>query len=206
MLSLLCTGLTSAIAGVMIQGVSKVTVGVKKNLFGIAMTVILMGIAIPAGFWLLSEAIDRSLSLTPVPDYAVFQILAATAFLIGIFWISWAYSYLVFVGMGLPLEAFGKALHPTRYLVTTGPYAYTRNPMILGLVFILLGIAFLQRSVAGLISVPIITGFISLYLVEFEEKALHKRFGKKYDEYSHNVPLLIPRMKPYIKKPASSKA
>lgn len=184
----------------------EVTVGVKKNLFGIAVTVILMGIAIPIGFYYLSEAIGRSLSLTALPAYAVFQILAATSLLIGIFWMSWAYSYLVFVGMGLPLEAFGKALHPTRYLVTTGPYAYTRNPMIVGLLFILLGIAFLQRSVAGLILVPIIAAFISLYLVEFEEKALHKRFGKKYDEYRHNVTLLIPRLKPYIKETASSKA
>lgn len=185
---------------------SKVTVGVRKNLLGIVITVILMGIAVPVGFWLLAGAIDRTLPLGPLPDQAVFLILAATSLLIGIYSISWAYSYLVFVGKGLPLEAFGKALHPTRYLVTTGPYAYTRNPMILGLLFILLGIAFLERSIAGLILVPVLAGFISLYLVEFEEKALVRRFGKVYEDYRRNVPLLIPRLNPYIPETASSKA
>lgn len=182
------------------------TVGVRKNLLSIAITVILMGIALPVGFWLLASAIDRSLSLATLPDQAVFLILAATSMLIGIFWVSWAYSYLVFVGKGLPLEAFGVALHPTRYLVTTGPYAYTRNPMMFGLLFILLGIAFLERSIAGLVMVPVMAGFISLYLVKSEERALVRRFGKVYEDYRRNVPLLIPRLSPYMPKSAPSKA
>jgi protein-S-isoprenylcysteine O-methyltransferase Ste14 len=110
----------------------------------------------------------------------------------------------VFVGKGMPFEVFGYALHPTRTLVTTGPYAYVRNPALIGMLFLLLGVAFLARSLAGIVLVPIVAGFAVVYLAQFEEKALARRFGDEYDEYRRNVPLLIPRLKPYIHEPAAA--
>jgi protein-S-isoprenylcysteine O-methyltransferase Ste14 len=178
--------------------------GAKKALVGLALTTTALGLAAPVGFWFLSLAVDRALGLAPVISAPASLILAATAILVGAFWITWSYSYLVFVGRGLPVEAFGRALHPTSVLVTTGPYAYARNPMVLGLLFVLLGVALLRRSVAGLVMVPAIAVLIAAYLVEFEERALVKRFGADYDEYRHNVPILIPRLSPYIHEPASA--
>lgn len=179
------------------------TLGLKKTALGIGLTVTAVGVAAPAAFWYIVMVLDRALGFQPLPGAQAFAILAASAILIGVFWVSWSYSYLHFVGRGLPFEAFGRAIHPTQVLVTTGPYAYTRNPMVLGLMFIFLGIACLQRSIAGLVLVPVVAAVVSMYLTTFEEKGLFKRFGKDYEEYHRNVPLLIPRVNPYAHEPAS---
>lgn len=156
-----------------------------------------MLVVIPAAFWFGAAALDRVLGLKPVIYRPASQILAAALLLAGVFWISWAYSFLIFVGKGLPLEAFGRALHPTRFLVTTGPYAYTRNPMIFGLLLLLLGVAVIAGSVSGMILVPVLAVLLCLYLIVFEEKGLIQRFGEQYQHYRTNVSILIPRLTPY---------
>ena len=179
------------------------SVGVKKAVFGLALSVIGIALVIPFAFWIAALALDRSFALKPILGRPTSQILSAGSILVGAFWISWAYSYLLFVGEGLPLELFGKALHPTRILVATGPYAYTRNPMILGLLFVLLGVALLEGSISGLILVPTAALLAFLYLAEFEEKTLVERFGNDYEQYRSNVPRLIPRITAYIHEPAA---
>ena len=121
--------------------------------------------------------------------------------LIGVFWILWAWSYLLFVGQGLPLEVLGRALHPTQILVTTGPYAYTRNPMVLGLRFILLEVAFFRGTLSGFVMVPAVGLLTWGYLAIFEERGLMKRFGASYEKYRRDVPLLFPRLSAYGRIP-----
>lgn len=180
------------------------TIGIKKAALGLILTFIGLVFVLPLVFWLISVQADAAFHVGPILPIPVSLILAATFILIGIFWITWAYSYLVFVGKGLPFEVFGRALQPTQVLVTTGPYAYTRNPMVLGALFVLLGVAFLARSPSGLILVPIASLIAYIYLVTFEEKALLERFGSDYEEYRRNVPALIPRLSPYIHEPAGA--
>ncbi|MCE5314926.1 MAG: isoprenylcysteine carboxylmethyltransferase family protein [Armatimonadota bacterium] len=174
------------------------TVSARKAIFGIVLSLILVGVAAPTAYWYAAAAIDHAFGFQPIGDSQILLILAAFSFLVGVFWASWAYTYLFFVGKGLPLEAFGTALHATEVLVTTGPYAYTRNPMLIGLLFLLLGVGLLQRSISGLAMLPIVVAIMIPYLKIFEEKALSKRFGQDYDVYRSNVPLLIPRLTPYI--------
>ena len=178
------------------------TVGVKKAVVGMTLSVIGAGCVIPLAFWALSSTLDAAFRFGPLLGPPLAQMLAAAFILIGAFWISWAYSYLLFVGKGLPLELFGRALHPTKFLVTTGPYAYSRNPVILGILFVLLGVACLTRSVSGLALVPILAIVSGLYLSFFEEKGLVARFGAEYEEYRGNVPLIVPRFTPYIHETA----
>jgi len=180
------------------------SIGVRKAVAGTALTALGMVVAAPVAFWFVTLAIDRHLGLGQVLPVHVCLILAAAAVLIGLFWMFWAHSYLVFLGKGLPLEAFGRALHPTSALVTTGPYAYTRNPMVLGFLFMLLGTALVRGSVSGLVMVPIIAAAIMLHYVEFEDKALVKRFGADFEQYRANVPLLIPRLSAYVHTPIAN--
>ncbi|MEN6358174.1 MAG: isoprenylcysteine carboxylmethyltransferase family protein [Armatimonadota bacterium] len=175
------------------------TVSTRKAIFGIAFSLVLIGAVVPAAYWYIAQAIDRSLGLEHLSDSPVLFILAAFSFLAGLFWVLWAYTYLLFVGKGLPLEAFGTALHPTQVLVTTGPYAYTRNPSIIGLIFLLLGVGLLQRSISGLVMLPAAVAIIIPYLIIFEERALAARFGDEYAHYRNAVPLLFPRFIPYAK-------
>jgi protein-S-isoprenylcysteine O-methyltransferase Ste14 len=72
-------------------------------------------------------------------------------------------------------------------IVAKGPFTFTRNPMYLGNVLILIGIAVLFGSLVAFIS-PIILYFIMQFaFILPEEKLMEKTFGKKYLEYKRKV-------------------
>jgi protein-S-isoprenylcysteine O-methyltransferase Ste14 len=79
-------------------------------------------------------------------------------------------------------------------LTTTGPYAYTRNPLYLGSVIIALGFGVASRSLW--VAVAIIVLFLAIYLpvIKSEEVFLRGAFGD-FDEYARNVPRLFPRLR-----------
>lgn len=168
------------------------TVSIHKKVAGTAGSLVLIAIGAVV-YWFVTIGIDRAAGWSRIVFQPWASILAATCFLIGVFWILWSYSYLLYVGKGLPLEVFGRPLHPTSTLVTTGPYAYVRNPMVLGLLFVLLGIAFLRGSLSAFLLLPAVAVVAWLYLAIFEEKELVTRFGDDYIDYRRRVPLLIPR-------------
>lgn len=86
---------------------------------------------------------------------------------------------------------------PTQELIISGPYTLVRNPMILGLIIILLGEAVLLGSIG--VGALALLNFVgnTIYFKYSEEPGLLKRFGNKYDEYKKNVPRWIPRLKPW---------
>ncbi len=86
---------------------------------------------------------------------------------------------------------------PPKKLVTSGMYAHVRNPMITGVLTVLLGESLLFHSK------NIFIWFVSfffinyIYFILFEEPSLERRFGEEYLEYKSNVPRWIPRSKPW---------
>ena len=87
-------------------------------------------------------------------------------------------------------------LNPPQKLITTGLYAYIRNPMILGLFLLLLGLGVLLGSLSLiLLFTPLFILLNVLYLKAIEEKEMGKKFGQEYLEYKKRVPLFIPRPK-----------
>lgn len=168
-----------------------------RKFAGLWIALIVFGVVVPGVFYLVSVWLDALLDLPPILSESSGIFAAAFALVIGLFWVTWAYSYLHFVGKGSPVEAFGVALHPTERLVTTGPYAYTRNPMILGLLFILLAIAFVANSIPGLVLIPVLAVLAIGYVQRFEEPGLVRRFGEEYAQYRRAVPVLIPTARPY---------
>jgi protein-S-isoprenylcysteine O-methyltransferase Ste14 len=99
------------------------------------------------------------------------------------------------VGLGSPVEIFRFVLLPTQQLVTRGPYAYTRNPMFLGVLFLLLAIALHGMSITALALLPILLLVGLEYIRVYEEPALRERFGEEYRQYRRSVPALIPRFR-----------
>jgi len=80
---------------------------------------------------------------------------------------------------------------PPERLVTTGPYAYTRNPMYLGHIIFLCGLALsLQSLFAALIAVITALWFHSRVLGD--ERRLVKLLGQPYVEYTARVKRWIP--------------
>ena len=84
---------------------------------------------------------------------------------------------------------------PPRRLVVRGPYAYVRNPMISGVVFVLLGEALLLLSRPHLEWALIFLLINAVYIPLLEEPLLRERFGDEYPEYCRHVPRLLPRLR-----------
>jgi protein-S-isoprenylcysteine O-methyltransferase Ste14 len=86
---------------------------------------------------------------------------------------------------------------PTSRLVVRGPYRHVRNPMISGVLFVLLGEAAVLGSPALLIWAAAFLAVNAVYMPLFEEPGLQRRFGKDYETYAANVPRWLPRLRPW---------
>jgi len=77
-------------------------------------------------------------------------------------------------------------------LATSGPYAYTRNPLYLGSLLIGLGFAVAARS--WWVGVVLIVMFFAIYLpvIRDEEAFLRQKFPE-FEEYARRVPRMLPR-------------
>jgi protein-S-isoprenylcysteine O-methyltransferase Ste14 len=104
--------------------------------------------------------------------------------------IAWSLA-LVLPGLWLRAYAAGY-VKKNRELTTTGPYAYTRNPLYLGSILMAAGfaLALLSWPVALLLAI----GFVVIYVpvIASEERYLRATFPG-FDEYCRHVPRLIPR-------------
>ena len=72
--------------------------------------------------------------------------------------------------------------HPTS-LTTSGPYAFSRNPMYLSWAIITLGLALLWNSLWLAIAMLGASTFIQVYTIPGEERALLCKFGVEYETY-----------------------
>ncbi len=92
-----------------------------------------------------------------------------------------------------PAASFGRVGTPIRPfeestdLVTNGMYRVTRNPMYLGMVAVLLGVAVLFGSASPFLLIPIFSWIIQTKFVKFEEALLEETFGDEYIEYKSRV-------------------
>ena len=80
-------------------------------------------------------------------------------------------------------------LHPEKAtsIVTTGIFNYSRNPMYLGLVLILLGISVRVNLIGGIVILPLFVLYLSYFQIIPEEKVLEIKFGDEYFSYKRRV-------------------
>ena len=72
-------------------------------------------------------------------------------------------------------------------LVTSGLFRFTRNPMYLGMVLFLLGLAVLLGSLSALIPVAVYAWIIDRQFIRNEEVFLQEIFGEEYLAYMRRV-------------------
>ena len=72
-------------------------------------------------------------------------------------------------------------------IVISGFYQYSRNPMYLGMLSILLGIALLLGSLSPLLGLPLFMLLITTQQIIPEEMILTNKFGQEYLDYKHRV-------------------
>jgi protein-S-isoprenylcysteine O-methyltransferase Ste14 len=93
---------------------------------------------------------------------------------------------------------------PPRHLVVEGPYRFVRNPMISGVIFILLAEALILRSRPHAGWAALFTLINAIYIPLLEEPDLHARFGLPYQQYRGAVRRFIPRLTPWKQPPPAT--
>lgn len=108
----------------------------------------------------------------------------------------WLGYILVLVGLGLTISAasgFMRArttLDPhgsVSNLVTSGPYRFSRNPIYLGFLCLLIGFPLIFRMYWGLILSPLLIVLMNILVIRQEEAYLEKKFGEAYTGYKSRV-------------------
>ena len=80
-----------------------------------------------------------------------------------------------------------QALEQVSSLVTSGVYQYSRNPMYVGLVLILLGWAFYFSHLLAFVLLPIFILYMTRFQIQPEERMMAQKFGKTYQDYLNKV-------------------
>ena len=81
-------------------------------------------------------------------------------------------------------------------LATSGPYAYTRNPLYLG--SLVMGLGFCVAARSWWVGAALVLLFVAIYLpvIRDEEAFLRGKFPE-FEEYARRVPRMVPRLTPH---------
>ncbi len=142
------------------------------------------------GIIIIALKLDRLLGLADIFPGQLNIILSLPLFLFALFLIGWSVqNFLKAKGTPVPFN-------PPPKLVTSGPYAYTRNPMLTGVFAFLFGIGMFLGSVFLLFVFTPIFIFLNCWeLKTIEEPELVKRLGQEYIEYRETTPMFFPRFR-----------
>lgn len=110
------------------------------------------------------------------------QILGIIIFLFG---------FVIMIHCILSFAIVGKGtlspLDPTKQLVVTGLYKYSRNPMYVGVIMLLIGECLVSQSISLMVYSGIVFIAFNLFIIFREEPRLVKTFGKTYHDYRKSV-------------------
>lgn len=121
--------------------------------------------------------------------------------LFGATWQRWGYA-LMASAIALDLWALGlfhrsgTTMHPLRLadnssLVTHGAYGLTRNPMYLGLLLLLTGLAVRLGTLSPFVMLPLFVWVLNRVQIVHEERFLANRYPARYRAYCDKVPRWI---------------
>ena len=97
--------------------------------------------------------------------------------------------------IGILLIIFGwhKIFKAKGELVTTGIYAYVRNPQYLGILLLTFGMNIQWLTILTLVLWPALV-IVYYRLAKEEAYEIEEKFGENYRRYKQRVPMFIPRL------------
>ena len=124
--------------------------------------------------------------LVPLPWLG--GVLADLLFAAG--WIMIAGALALWLGAVRAMRRAGTTLNPRgtpEHMLTGGPFAASRNPIYLSATLLLIGIALATGNIWTLLMAFVAAFLTGKLAIEYEEKVLAERFGKKYRDYARRV-------------------
>jgi protein-S-isoprenylcysteine O-methyltransferase Ste14 len=145
---------------------------------------------LPAFFVVVSPRLDRLLGLPSLAFGAVNLVVGCGLIAAGLLFAWWSIYVQFTVGRGTPVP-----LMATQELIVQRPYSYCRNPMALGTIVAVTGVAALIGSISALAIILLGAALLLTYIKILEEKEMVLRFGKPYEEYRRRTPFIFPRLR-----------
>jgi protein-S-isoprenylcysteine O-methyltransferase Ste14 len=87
-------------------------------------------------------------------------------------------------------------LRKHQQLATSGPYAYTRNPLYLGSIFLAAGFCVASHSAISTALLALYLGVFYPIVIRREQTELARLYGADFLEYAARVPAFWPRLSP----------
>lgn len=110
-------------------------------------------------------------------------------------WSIGAGALIALLGLWIRARAAGH-LRKHEALSTTGPYAFTRNPLYFGSALLAAGFLVAGRSWPAAVVVGAYFALFYAAVMRREERELRAHYGAAFDEYAARVPLFWPRLTP----------
>jgi protein-S-isoprenylcysteine O-methyltransferase Ste14 len=173
----------------LVEFVHSVVVGPRRRRLVFAVIGFVLFSAAVLGLVLGALWLDARFRLRPLVPATVGLVTGVPLFVLGVIMVSWC--MLIFrLSRGTPVP-----FSPPRELVVSGPYRYTRNPMLTGLFATVAGAGLFLRSPSiVLVALPVLVIGAYLELKIIEEPELRRRLGAPYVEYARRVPMFLPRL------------
>jgi protein-S-isoprenylcysteine O-methyltransferase Ste14 len=130
---------------------------------------------------LVGLALDWLMPLSFVPAAVPARGLGALIFALALALVAWAIATMTRAGSNVPTSL------PTTTIVDAGPYRFTRNPIYLGMVLGLVGLAIAFNSLWLLLTLAPFAVVIRYGVVAREEAYLERKFGDLYRRYRSRV-------------------
>lgn len=99
-------------------------------------------------------------------------------------------SFIVFWWSVITMRMAGATLpthKPSTVIVSHGPYRFSRNPIYVAMLLLIIGIACWLNSAWFLVVAPVFVGLITAGVIVREEQYLSEKFGSEYDSYRTRV-------------------
>ena len=141
-------------------------------------------------FVIVALQFDKVLNYPKIISEPINIVFAIPIVILGTFISLWSVFHFIKV-KGTPVP-----INPPPILVTSGPFAYARNPMVTGIFIVLFGLGIFYSSLTLIILFTPL--FISINIWELkaiEEPELEKRLGNEYKEYKNRTPMFIPSLR-----------
>ena len=123
-------------------------------------------------------------------DLGFMTLVSTLFFILGsaiYFWCLWDFAT---VGRGTPAP-----IDAPKKLVTRGLYQYSRNPMYIGVLILILAWATSFKAVILLVYMLIVGLAFHTFVILYEEPHLRKLFGESYFNYCARVPRWLPSIR-----------